>query len=814
MKKIWFGVFLCGGLLFGTAFAEGGAASAEVAAAPAAVVAPATAAPTAGADGVAGAEPVPAVEGAADVFADLSAEGGAGGLYKGTVGKIDRNLERFGHAFFQRPDSFLPDPAALVSDDYVLGPGDQLKIDVWGSIEGNHLVTLDRSGELVLPKVGVINLWGQTLAQARATIQRQIAKIFKNFEFNVTMGSMRSIQVYLVGEAQRPGTYTLSALSTVLTALSSAGGPTARGSLRDVRLLRQGKTVAEIDFYDFFRSGDKGRDVRLQAGDTIFVPIVGPTVGVAGNVRRPALYELKGGETLAQVLDLAGGIVPSAYLQKVQIERLEAHKQRTVLDVDLQASAQGESPAWQTPVQDRDLVSVLSIVSSGKFVTLSGYVPYPGKYQKHEGMRLADLIAPYGNLLPEYYPALARIVRLSPPEYRPELLTVNLEKALQGDPAHNLLLQEYDEVTLYARSEMEEAEQFSVNGAVLRPGKYRLFPGMTVKDAVAAAGNLKRSAYLAEAEIIRFHPVGRETRSERLLFNLDLALAADPVHNLSLQVDDQIFVRSIPDYAERLSVTVKGEVLFPGTYAIAKGEHLSSVLARAGGYTAKAYLRGAFFTRESLKEVQRANLEKLIFEQEQEIQRVAVQMASTAMSEEEVKSAQTLLASRKAMVEKLRQAPVAGRMVVRFNPLDRLKGSADDVELLNGDAVTVPENPQSVTVLGQVYNPTSLIYYPGRTVSYYLDKVGGPKQEADEDAIFIVRADGTVVSKQQSGLGIGWDRDNFRWVFGGFNTTVLYPGDTVLVPEQIEKTAVMRNVKDISTIFYQLALGAAAIASF
>ncbi len=463
------------------------------------------------------------------------------------------------------------------------------------------------------------------------------------------------------------------------------------------------------------------------------------------------------------------------------------------------------------PLLDRDLIKVAPIAMAGGFVRLAGYVVRPGDYQLTPGLRLADLITPYDNLLPEFYPDMAQVIRLNPPEYRPEILTVDLKKALKGDPVQNLRLQEYDTVKIFSRKQMEEMPQVSVTGAVLNPGAFRLYDHMTVKDLVATAGNLKRSAYLAQAEITRYIPSGKETKTTRLLIDLDKALQGDPANNLKLQEDDHLFVRGIPDFGERLTVDLKGEVLFPGTYAIAKGETLGSVLARAGGFTERAYLRGALFTRDSLKEVQRQRVQKLLQEQEEEIGRLASEMAQGAMDEEDLKAAQAVLASRKELAAKLRQAPVTGRMVVHLASMDTFRGSAADFELTAGDTLTVPQNPQSVTVLGQVYNPTSMTYRSGRPVAFYLDQVGGATKNADEDEMFIVRADGTVVSNRQSGFGLRWDKDNHRWLMGGFQTTEIYPGDAILVPEQVKKTDWMKGTKDITTILYQMALGAAAI---
>jgi protein involved in polysaccharide export with SLBB domain len=740
-----------------------------------------------------------------------SASGDEGGVVeRRKASAVSLNLKQFGYDFFRK--GFTADQQGMVGPDYVVGPGDSMRIDIWGNIEGNYQVTIDRNGEITLPKIGVINLWGQTFTQAQQTIDRQISKYFTNYELNVTMGSLRSIQIFLVGEVRAPGTYQVSSLSTIVTALSSTGGPAKSGSLRKIQLLRNGHLVGTVDLYDFFLRGDKSRDIRLQSGDTLFVPVVGPLVGVAGNVRRPAIYELQGGESLQQVIALAGGLIPTAYLQKVQVSRVHAHQSKTVLDLDLAPEA-GDS-ALNLKMQDRDMVKVSPIAMTGGYVKLDGYVVRPGEYQLTPGMRLSDLIVPYDNLLPEFFPGMAQVIRLNPPEFRPEALTVNLQQALNGDPEHNLLLQEYDTVKLFSRQDMEELPQIVVSGAVLRPGSYRLYENMSVRDLVLASGNVKRSAYLAEAEITRFVPAGRETKTERMLIDLEKALAGDPAHNLTLSPDDHLFVRSIPDYAEKLTVQVGGEVLFPGTYAIHKGETLSSVLERAGGFTADAYLRGAMFSRESLKEMQRQRLNQLITEQEQEIMRISSDMAQGAISKEEMASAQEIVANRSAMLEKLKNTPVLGRMVVHLDDLAEFRGGKGDIELVGGDVLTVPKSSQSVSVFGQVYNPITLAHQPGKTVGYYLKQVGGAKKDANTDEMFVVRADGTVVSAAQSGWGLRWDGDSKRWLAGGFNATILHPGDSILVPQQVEKSAWLREFRDISTIIYQIALGAAAVASF
>ena len=726
------------------------------------------------------------------------------------VVKSLQKLNQFGFEFFANQGDFTADSAALVGSDYVLGPGDTLRIDIWGNIEGNYQVTIDRNGEIVLPKVGVISLWGQTFSQVQETIEKQISKYFKQFRINVSLDSLRAINVFLVGEVEAPGSYQMSALNTVLTALSVAGGPAKTGSLRQVKLIRKGLEIANIDFYDFFRSGDNRQDVRLQSGDTIFVPMAGALVGVSGKVRRPAIYELREGETLGDLIKMAGGTVSTAYLSKVRIERIQDHSLKKIIDVDLTS----ESTSFSLPLQDHDLVEIASISDNGGYVKLTGFVARPGEYQLTPKLRLADLILSYDNLLPEYFPGLAQIVRYSPPQFRPEFLSVDLDKALNGEPTHNILLQEYDEIKIFSRQQMEEIPQVVISGAILNPGRYPLYDNMTIKDLITLAGNIKRTAYLDEAELTRYLPSGLSTQTDRHVINLKRALENDPQHNLQLLPDDNLIIRSIPDSGEKFFMQVQGEVLFPGSYAIATGERLSSVLARAGGFSDKAYLRGVVFTRDSLKVIQQQRLDKLIYEQEQEINRASLELASGVMDVAQVEAAKLNLENQRQLLQKLKQAPVSGRMVIEIADLEAFKGSGFDVEVVPGDAITIPKNPMSVTVLGQVYNPTSLIYTVGKPVSYYLSKVGGVKGNADDEEMFVVRANGSVISRQQGGFGMRWDHDNWRWVFGGFNAVVLYPGDAILVPEQATSTNYLRTSMDISTIIYQMALGAAAVASF
>jgi protein involved in polysaccharide export with SLBB domain len=736
-----------------------------------------------------------------------------GPLPKAPVAGASRALKQFGYDFFNGSTG-LNEGFAMADADYLLGPGDTLRIDLWGTLDGSHQVVIDRGGNIHLPKVGTISLWGKNLQQAREKLDQQIKKYYSGYDFNLSLTELRAIQVFIVGEVERPGAYMVSGVSSLLTALNEAGGVRKQGSLRKIRLNRQGQADRNVDLYDFLLTGDRSDDFRLQAGDTLFVPVVGTLVGVAGDVRRPGIYEILEGDNLNTLLGLSGGVIASGYLQKVQVQRILAHEKKTIIDIDLSSVAGTEPSLDNLVLQDRDMVLVEPISATGGYVTLRGYVVRPGEYQFLSGMRLSDLILPYDNLLPEFYPRIAQIVRISPPQYDPEILTVDLALALAGDPEQNLLLQEYDQVKLFSRQQMQEEVEVKVSGAVQNPGSFKLLKNMTVRDLVAMAGNLKRRAYADQAELTRFVSGDEGVKVERQLINLDQALAGDPGQNLVLKADDHLFVRAIPDFNSPQNVTIQGEVLYPGTYAITKGETLSSVLERAGGYSDDAYLRGAVFSRESLKEDQRKRVQQLIREQEEEIARVSSMIALGSSDKASAERAQATLEFRQQLIRKLQETPLTGRMVVQLVPLDELKDSENNPILMDGDMVNIPTNPRSVGVFGEVYNPTALSYVSNETVGFYLAKVGGATGRANEDEMFVVRADGTVVSNAQTSFGLHWDQDNRRWSSGGLEGAELYPGDTLLVPEEFDQLDIMSTVKDISTIIYQMALGAAAVASF
>lgn len=718
------------------------------------------------------------------------------------------DFAQFGYNFF-RPEAAgaVEQGDVPVGPDYLVGAGDRLTLTLWGSQEGSFELEVSRSGEVVLPKVGALKVAGVSYGQLPGVIRAQLARVLKDFQLSVNMTKLHLIKVYVVGEVKAPGDYNVMSLSTLLNALSAAGGPTKNGSLRQIEVKRDGKLLYNVDLYDFFLKGDKSRDIRLQAGDTIFVPVIGAVAGIAGNVRRPGIYELKGDKSLRELLALSGGINSSGYLQRIQLLRVQNHDKKVISDFSLKPEETGKSLdelAGSIPVQDMDMVKIFPIDQSLRsYLRLTGYLLRPGEYALPTGARISQVLLP-DNLLPEYFHEAAELTRLCPPDYHPEKIFFNLGKAMKGDPEHDLLLQEFDVVKVFSRWEMEEVPKVRINGEVQKPGEYRLFQNMTLRDLVMQAGNTKLTAYMKSAEISRIKTTGEKVISYPININLQQALKGEPSQNTLLEPFDEVTIRRIPNWSEETDryITLKGEFQFPGTYPIYKGEKLSTLIERAGGFTDKAYLKAAKFTRELVREEQQLRMDELLARTEQDIAKKQGELASVATSAEELAATKASLEGLLRTVEKLKASKAEGRMVIRLSELAEFKSSPYDLELMGGDTLNVPKTPNSVMVMGQVYNPTTFVQLPGKDVSFYLEKAGGPTKNAEEDEMYIVRADGTLESRQ--------NHSGFLF-FNNFNSVKLDSGDAVVVPQKLERTAWMRDIKDIATILGQIALTAGVL---
>jgi protein involved in polysaccharide export with SLBB domain len=789
---------------------------------------------------------------------DLSA---AERLLAGFLPALALPLRQFGYELFgQVPTTFAPVIDVPVGPDYVVGPGDTLNVILWGSVQEAYQAEVDRNGAIAIPRLGVVQVWGMTLERLQTFLQRRFSEFYTDFQMAVTLGKLRTIRVFVVGEVQQPGSYTVSSLSTMISALFVSGGPSKNGSLRQIRLMRNGKEVATLDLYDFLLQGDKSQDRALQSGDTIFVPVIGAVAGVAGNVKRPAIYEIAPGMTLRRLLELAGGVAPSGYLQRVHVERFVANERKSVVDLDLSSAPSPAAGVWHTPIQDGDVVRVLPIATRlENVVQLEGHVLRPGRYELKPGMRLLDLLPSYDALLSEPYVEYAEIIRHVPPDLRRTVVSFNLQALLAGEAAHNLDLQPQDTVRVFARDDFVDARLARISGLVHRPGLYPLTDGMRVRDLVLRAENVHKLAYLDSAELTRQAVGSTKDLTIRVEINLAKALAGDPEHNLLLQDFDHLLVRQVPgvilqdDTArtetgrvtaivpsapgeqvagrpavpqtipvfplqrgdpaaaavlqragilQEPAVELRGELRFPGLYPIQPGERLSSVLRRAGGFTTEAYLRGAVLTRVSVRESQQRRLDELLREEEQALLTEGAVRTAAALTSEEVQGRQEALAFRRDLLTRLRAAQPEGRIVVRLQPLDAFAGSVQDIELEPGDRLVVPQTPKYVSVLGQVYNRTSLIYEPGKDLAHYLERVGGIRPEANAKEIHLVQVDGTVISRSQDRY-LSIQPDGRTTYLGDFFAIQPQPGDTIVVPRRIETPATLRTVRDIVQIIFQ-----------
>jgi len=783
-----------------------------------------------------------------------------------------RPAERFGSEIFRntinQPDVIPMD--LPVGPDYVVGTGDSLSIDVWGSVTQRLVRLVDREGRIALPETGPVLVTGKSLGDVQLEIQHALRGAYRDVSADVSISRLRTVRVYVVGEVAHPGAYDISSLSTPLNALFAAGGVTGRGSLRGLRHYRGKELVEQVDAYDLLLHGIRGDLKRLENGDTLLVPSIGPQATVDGMVRRPAVYELLNETSLDEVLELAGGILPAAALRHIEVQRLEAHEKRTMLTLDLTATADPDQLNKQLQafkIRDGDQVHIFPIAPYNEdAIYLQGHVLRPGRYSYKQGMKLTDLISSYGDLLPEPAPHYAEIIRLNAPDFHPSIesfdiasalanpasapalkpldtvrifsrydfeappevwvggevhqpgsyrtsgqahlrdaiflaggttpdaaldsaqlfrhqadgtmriLSVDLREALAGNPVDNVILQTRDRLLVHRNLARVDAPTVDIRGEVAKPGRYPLTTDMRVEDLVRVAGGLKRSAFADNADLTRF--AAGNGSGEHLEVNLAAALSSDINENVSLRNGDVLAVRQIPQWNDLgASVQVNGEVQHPATYGIEPGERLSSLLARCNGFTSEAFPYGAVLLRQEVRDVEmKSHLELLSRLKAEEGYLKALPDGEPDQKEAKL----TAIAQTDTTLQQLEATPPAGRMVIHIpSDIRRLARTPADVPLRNGDVLIIPKKTNYVVVSGQVFNPTAVSYVPGRSAKWYLSQAGGLTQIADRAAVFVVRADGSVLSA----------RNNSGFWLGDPLSAVLMPGDSIVVPEKAPKIA-------------------------
>jgi polysaccharide export outer membrane protein len=765
-----------------------------------------------------------------------------------------QQLKQFGYDLFAgTPTTFAPATDIPVPADYVIGPGDVIEVQLFGKDNQQYSLVVTRDGRINFPEFGAIPVAGLQFTDLRADLERRVAEQMIGVKASISMGALRSIRVFVLGDVTRPGSYTVSSLSTMTNALFVSGGIQPIGSLRNVQLKRNGRLVTRLDLYDLLLRGDTSEDVRLQPGDVIFVPPIGATAGVAGEVRRPAIYELRNEKTVAQLAEMAGGLMPTAVARLSQIERIDARGNVTLVDVNLSPRS-GERSAPQAPgegsdmpVADGDVLRIYpNLDRMDGVVLLAGHVRRPGGVAWHEQMRVADLIPNAEQLLPQADLDYVVVRREEKPLAKVSVFSTRLSAAW-ADPQSdaNVLLEPRDQVFVFTRrndphlqaalqrtglqqSQLGAAQEktsvaensrqsllkpvlqdliaqagggeptriVAVGGLVREAGNYPLEPGMKVSDLVRAGGGLAEAAYTLGAEVTRYEVSGGQKREiSHVTVDLARVLDGDATSDLALQPHDQLTIKRLPEWVDQFLVEVRGEVRFPGAYPIKQGERLSDVLERAGGLTDRAFAGGTVFTREELRVREQERIDTLAQQLEADIAAAALQRAG-----ENSQTAEALSTAR-ALLPQLRAARATGRLVIDLPALiEEGKGSEYDVVLKGGDRLIVPDRPQEVTVVGEVQYPTSHLAERGLDPDDYIERSGGLTYKADGDRAYVVRANGLVEPAES-----GW------WIFS--STADVKPGDTIVIPLDVERMRPLTLWASVTQIIYQIAVSVAALNS-
>ena len=628
--------------------------------------------------------------------------------FKSPINQLFRRIPRYGMSFFRRsPASFMPMDSAPVTQDYKIGVGDEMTLTIWGiPEEGFYNFIINRDGMAPIPHIGTVRLAGYTMQEAEKILHTRLNRYYTGFQMNLSMGRVSSIMVYVTGNARRPGAYTISSFSTLVNALLASGGPASNGSLRRIELKRGGKTVTVFDMYAMLMRGDKTQDARLQMGDVIYIPPVGPLVGVAGEVQKPGIYEINGTTRMEDLLYIIGGMNARTFAGRIQYFRIMNNSYVSAFEGSMDELENSE-------LHDGDIIRLF----------------------------------PIGNLS-----ATARI-----------------------------------------------------EGTLLKPGTYAITPGRTtIADLIKRAGGLKPTASDI-AEITRVTPSLEGPVNERFTINVSLALQGDPMNNLTLQDNDQITVLVIPEWKKQISVTIAGEVKRPGTYSMFPGERLSDLLVRAGGFTSKAFLRGAIFTRPSVAEEQKRALNRMADQMERDLLQSmqntnsATSTNATAMDAEYQR--------RIDLIDSLRELDIMGRIITKVDTPQNIIGTAWDYELQDGDVLRIPDTPLTVNIMGAVYSSSSHIYNPNMGINAYVSSAGGALKNAHKRMLYLLKSDGTTIRLTRSTSMIS----SKMWKAPRGYSAKIEPGDTIVVPVKYLDRQNIDTLKDTIDVIYKVAVAAGVI---
>lgn len=712
-------------------------------------------------------------------------------------------LEPFGYDIFEPRVGAMQSPASgPVPQDYVLGPGDTVRVQLFGNVNGIYEFEVSRDGVLNLPEIGPVTVAGLPFSEFRQDLHERVREMLIGTQVSVTMGQLRTIRVFVLGDVKQPGSYVVSGLATMSSALYQGGGISKIGTLRDVQLKRNGRVASRLDLYELLLNGDTSSDMRLQPGDVIFVPPIGNTVRVAGAVKRPAIYETKGQTSVAAIIRIAGGLTADAYAGGVQLERIDGDRKTVAVDLSDDADA-------NLLVRSGDTVLVPEVLPDlQETVVLSGHVYRPGNYEWRSGMRLTDLIRSTDELKPGVDTGYVLIRRERERGQPIQAVSANLAAALQAPAsAANVKLEASDTVHVFSlalgRQRVVEplveelrlqstvdspAMEVEISGSVRAPGRYPLEPGMRISDLIRAGGNLSEAAHAYEAELTRYSANVNAAREISVVnVNLNAIREGDTSADLVLREHDYLIINRVPEWDTMWTVSLQGEVRFPGEYRVRRGETLAEVLQRAGGLTDKAFPEGAIFLRESLRKKESEQIEMLARRLEADLATLSLQSAAEGGTQ--------TLDTGTALLEQLRNTEAVGRLVIDLD-------SQSGIELSDGDELLIPPHTQMVSVLGETQRNTSHLYDASLSRDDYINLSGGITRRADERRIYVVRASGAVVTSRRS-----------KWLGRGGRVDIR-PGDTIVVPLDADKMRPMTFWTNVTQILYQGALAVAAIQTF
>ena len=651
-------------------------------------------------------------------------------------------LKPFGMEFFEVEQKDEKPIELASASDYILGPGDNVIIYLWGRVDKELNLTVDREGKIFIQKIGEVVAWGLTMEQFTQKVKKKLSQSYSDFQITVSLGKIRSIRIFVSGEVKRPGAYTVSSLTSVLNALYHARGPNERGSLRKIKLMRNGKTKAVIDLYDFMLKGDNTNNIRLESNDVVFVPVAKLRVAIRGEINREAIYELKENETALDLLELAGNAKPTAHLDRILLERIVDRTNWVVIDLNL--NTESEIPVKNEILQDGDRLTVNEIFDLQKNkISIFGKVEHPGYYERNDSTRLSDILN-QAKLQPyDVYMERVNIFRRYT-DWRIEVIAVDINEVLKGNPDHNLLLKDQDSVYVNAIDEVLWDRWVFIEGSVKNPGRYKLYENMTVNDLIFLAGSYNREASRHQAEVARLDSLGNVS----LIY---VSLSGGQASQILLQDGDHLYIRQIPEWQSSPVVYIEGKIRYPGEYMLTgREETLYQLLERAGGFSQNAFPTGLVLERESIGDgLERIKIRGLI----DKSQPLTTDSLGNTVRQNLFEYDPSSL----------------NRIIIDMNRLISSKGKQGDIILEPNDRLYIPSIPSGVAVMGAVGSNGTIKFNPGLKVKDYIKRAGNFTKRSDKGETKLIRANGEILSGKKA-LG-----------------QRVKLGDIIFVPSKIEK---------------------------